>query len=199
MENHASADLVARWRNGDEQAAEEMFRRHQGELLALVKRRLSAKLVSRMDAEDVIQSAYRSFFTGVRAGRYVLTRSGDLWRLLVAITLHKLSNQVRHHRAARRSVELEQRFAGENSLAALQADAAVAGSSAAEALAMAEEFEQVLRPLKPAHRRMVELRLQGYRIEEIATATDRSQRLVRLVLEQVKSELRRRYHESWNS
>jgi RNA polymerase sigma-70 factor (ECF subfamily) len=199
MENPASADLAARWRNGDQQAAEEMYRRHQGKLLALVKRRLGARLLSRVDAEDVLQSAYQSFFTGVRSNRYVLQRRGDLWRLLAAITLHKLQHQVRQHRAARRSVDHELRFAGESALAALQADAAVAATSATNALEMADELEQVLRPLKPLHRRMVELRLQGYRIEEIATATQRSQRLVRLVLEQVRGELRRRYDDGLNS
>ena len=35
-----------------------------------------------------MQSAYRSFFVGVREGRYALERGGDLWRLLVALTLH---------------------------------------------------------------------------------------------------------------
>jgi hypothetical protein len=39
---------------------------------------------------------------------------------------------------------------------------------------------------------MVELRLQGYQIAEIATASDRCERLVRKVLDQVKDQLRRR-------
>jgi hypothetical protein len=39
---------------------------------------------------------------------------------------------------------------------------------------------------------MAELRLQGYRIEEIAQATARSERLVRRALDQVKDRLAHR-------
>jgi hypothetical protein len=46
---------------------------------------------------------------------------------------------------------------------------------------------------------MVEMRLQGHSILEIAAASDRSERLVRRVLDQVKSQLRQRYpeHTGW--
>src|SRR5947208_2188580 len=97
-----SAELMARWRDGDQAAAEELFRRYAERLLGLVRTRLSARLARHVDPEDVVQSAYRSFFSGARAGRYVLQRSGDLWRLLVAITLHKLQQQVEHHTAEKR-------------------------------------------------------------------------------------------------
>src|SRR5947209_1095765 len=84
-----SADLMARWRDGDQQAAGELFRRYADRLRALARTRLSARLARHVDPEDVVQSAYRSFFSGARSDRYALRRSGDLWRLLVSITLHK--------------------------------------------------------------------------------------------------------------
>jgi hypothetical protein len=40
---------------------------------------------------------------------------------------------------------------------------------------------------------MVEMRLQGYRLDEIAATTVRSERWVRRVLDQFKSRLRERY------
>ena len=45
---------------------------------------------------------------------------------------------------------------------------------------------------KGTQARMLELRLQGYRIAEIAAETGRSERLVRKVLDGVKDELLRR-------
>jgi DNA-directed RNA polymerase specialized sigma24 family protein len=42
---------------------------------------------------------------------------------------------------------------------------------------------------------MVELRLQGHSLEEIAAATQRCERTVRRALEQVKERLEQRYHE----
>src|SRR5207245_6051067 len=104
MEDNQSAELMARWRGGDQQAADALFQRHAERLLALVRTRLSSQLARRFDPEDVVQSAYRSFFVGARDGRYVLTRSGDLWRLMVGITLNKLYRQVQHHQDRKRVV-----------------------------------------------------------------------------------------------
>src|SRR5262249_40685711 len=87
-----SAALVKRWTEGDERAAAELVNRYTGRLLALARSHLSAKLAARLDPEDVVQSAYRSFFADARDDRFVLKRSGDLWRLLAAITLHKLQH-----------------------------------------------------------------------------------------------------------
>ena len=85
-------------------------------LIALARGRLSSKLTKRVDPEDVVQSAYRSFFAGVRDGRYDPQRGGDLWRLLVVITLHKLSHQLRRNLSAKRSVDREYSFGSEESL-----------------------------------------------------------------------------------
>lgn len=61
----------------------------------------------KLDPEDVVQSAYRSFFRHAQGGRYELKRSGDLWRLLAAITMNKVKGQVEFHRAAKRSIDQE--------------------------------------------------------------------------------------------
>lgn len=90
-------------RQGDERAAEQLFAQYVGRLTALARARLSPRLSARTDPEDVVLSAYRSFFVAAREGQFTLARSGDLWRLLVAITLHKLYRQVRRHEAASRS------------------------------------------------------------------------------------------------
>src|SRR5438552_1040222 len=100
--------LVERLRAGDQRAPEELFNRYLERLLSLARSRLSAKLSRRIDPEDVVQSAYRSFFVRACAGEYRLERSGDLWRLLVTIVLNKLRGQVEHHTAGKRALDLEQ-------------------------------------------------------------------------------------------
>jgi RNA polymerase sigma factor (sigma-70 family) len=192
-----SIELLARFRTGDARAADELFSRYTSRLIAMARRRLSAQLARRVDAEDVVQSAYRCFCAAARDDQIVLHRSGDLWRLLAKITLHKLCKQVKHHTAAKRTVARDQTFGGDSSLMAL--GAAVARTpSPSEAVAVIEEVEQVLKGLSPHHRQMVELRLEGHLIEEIAHAADRSERLVRRVLDQVKDRLNRRYFEHVN-
>lgn len=183
----ASADLMARWQSGDQAAAQELFQRYAQRLRALAQSRLSGRLAGRIDPEDVVQSAYRSFFTGARDDRYALRRSGDLWRLLAAITLHKLHHQVEHHKAGKRAASRERR--------SLPAWASVPDRepTPAEAMALADTLEQVFRDLGPLQRRMTELRLQGWAIEEIADDVQRSERTVRRVLEQVKDRLRQEF------
>ena len=63
-----SAELMARWRDGNQEAAEALFRRYVERLLALARGRMTSWLARRVDAEDVVQSAYRTFFVGVLAG-----------------------------------------------------------------------------------------------------------------------------------
>jgi RNA polymerase sigma-70 factor (ECF subfamily) len=180
-----SADLLARWKEGDQAAADALFGRYTEQLVALARDRLSTRLAGRLDPEDVVQSAYRSFFANAQG--FVIERTGDLWRLLAAITLHKLHHQVDRHTAARRSVAREQSLGNGRSMDIL--GPAARAPSPAEAVALIDEVEQLLRGLAPLHRRMLELRLQGYRIAEIADDTRRSERLVRKVLDGVKAEL----------
>ena len=187
-----SAALVARWRAGDERAAEGLVGRYTGRLLALARAHLSPRLLARVDPEDVVQSAYRSFFVDARRGRFVLERSGDLWRLLAAITLNKLHRQVARQRAAKRSPDRERHFGGESSLLSLSPEAAAGEPSSQEAVAMVEELELVMRRFNPVQRRMIELRLHGHTMKEIAEDVDRSERYVHAVLEDLKSRLRRR-------
>lgn len=187
--NDEAAKLLERFRKGDPQAADELFRRYSDRLVALARSRLSAKLKHRLDPEDVVQSAYRSFFAAVRAGRYGVTEGGDLWRLLVTITLHKVHHQFKRNTADRRSVARERNLEVEAAAGHLPPDLLAREPTPVEALALAEQVEQVMGQLEPLHRRMLELRLQGCSVEEIATATERSERTVRRLLERVKEQL----------
>jgi RNA polymerase sigma factor (sigma-70 family) len=184
--------LVARWRAGDQQAAAELFRRYVTRLTALARSRLSAQLAGRVDPEDVVQSVYRCFFADARAGRYEVERGGDLWQLLVTITLHKLQEQVRQNSRRKRAVQRQQNFGSEESLMGLQPHMLGHEPSPVEALALADQLDQLMRDLEPLHRRMLELRLPGHTVEEIAAATERTERTVRRVLDRITQQLQRR-------
>jgi len=119
----------------------------------------------------------------------VLRRRGDLWRLLAAITLHKLQHRAERHTAGKRDAARERHFGGESSLFALRGRHPSGAPSPPEEAALADTLERLLRGLGPLQRRMVELRLQGYRLGEIAADVRRSERTVRRLLEQVKGRL----------
>jgi RNA polymerase sigma-70 factor (ECF subfamily) len=184
-----SINLMMRWQAGDQQAASELFARYADRLIALARGRLSAQLARRVDPEDVVQSAYRSFFAGAREGQYDLQRGGDMWRLLVAITLHKLQDQVKHHTAGKRSIRAEQNFGSEDSLLGIQPHLLAQAPDPVAAVALVDEVEQLMRRLEPLQRRMLELRLQGHNLYEIAEQTQRSLSTVCRVLDRVKEQI----------
>jgi len=183
--------LVARWRQGDQEAARLLFDRYVARLIALVRGRLSAQLAQRIDPEDVVQSAYRSFFAGAREGSLQVGQGGDLWRLLVATTLHKLHDQVRRHQAARRTVRAEEHFGSEHDLVGLYGSVSAREPSPLEAAAIVDTLAEVMRQLEPVERRMLELRLQGYNLDEIGVEARCSRQTVRRVLERVLHHLQR--------
>jgi RNA polymerase sigma-70 factor (ECF subfamily) len=188
-----SGDLLARWRSGDQQAAVEVFRRYTDRLIALARSRLSPRLAQRIDPEDVVQSVYRSFFAESRAGRYDLQRGGDLWRLLVAITLHKLNDQIRRNTSHKRGVQREQNLGGDEGMTEFFPDLLSNEPGPVEAVALFDELEQLMRGLSPPDRQVFQLRLQGHNLKEIAAETKRGTWTVRRVLNDIKDQLEQWY------
>ena len=187
--DEASVKLMARWQTGDQEAAAQLYHRYAERLIALARSRLATRLAGRVDAEDVVQSAYRSFFVAARQGDFVLQQGGDLWRLLVNVTLHKLHDQVKHHTAGKRDIHSEQRFGTEDSLHGIQPLLLVEAPSPFAAVMLGDEVEHLMRSLRPHEQRVVELRLQGHTLYEIAELTAQSLATVCRILDRLKERL----------
>ncbi len=179
----SSSVLLEQFRAGDELAAEALFSRYFKRLTSLARSRLSARLMRRTDPEDIVMSVYRSFFVGARAGRFTLNRGGDLWRLLSAITTHKLFRQIRHESADRRSVEHEVPIDRVDE-ARIRERQQIATPE--DAMALSDELEWVFSQLDAGAHRILELRIQGAELSEVARATGRSERTVRRTIAQVR-------------
>ena len=189
--NHwTSAELLDRFCRGEESAADQLFQRYSQRLIRLARARLSARLAGKMDPEDVAMSAWRSFFLGARREQFTLNAPGDLWRLLVSITLHKLYHQARHHAADRRSIAKEQPLDQTSEVLHASSNAE---PTVHEALALTEELEAVMANLDTEGRRVLELRLQGEQIAAISQLTKRSERTVRRILEQIRKLIAARF------
>lgn len=183
-ETNDTLQLIGRVRAGDADAERSLFDRHLQRLLAAARLMLGNRLRRRVDAEDVLMSVYRSFFLGLRADAFRFERSGDLWRLLLAMTRNKVRSQVERHTAGRRAVGKETPFS----------DAAGAGLADAlpsheEVAALCDELARFAQSLDGRRREVLELRLQECSIEEIAKRIDCSQRTVRRWLNELRSAL----------
>ena len=155
---------------------------------------MSSKLRRRVDPEDVVQSAYRSFFRHAADDRYVLERSGDLWRLLAAIVMNKLHGQVEFHSAQKRSIRMEesQMASGGDTSSIINPEAFAKQPTTSEMLGVNEELQRTMQELPDNHQKILELRLQGHNVAEIAEEIGRSERTVRRALENVRNLLSQR-------
>ena len=190
MLNLESQELLQLYVEGQDEAATALFDRYVSRLIALARSRIGPTLKRRIDAEDVIQSAYRSFFVHAKEDQYQLNKAGDLWRLLASITLHKLYGQIEKHTAAKRSIHNEE----PTDLATVAATAPE--PSAAEVVAIVEELNSVTQNLPLEERLVFAARLQGQDIAEISKAVEKSERTVRRLLARVKRKMELRLLQS---
>src|SRR3954469_24505435 len=90
-------DLISEFKAGSESAARELFDKYCERLMRLARRRIGQRMTSRVDPEDVIQSAFRTFFVRVRNDEFKFEGENDLFKLLVRLTVHKTLRQVAFH------------------------------------------------------------------------------------------------------
>ncbi|HEX8203704.1 MAG TPA: ECF-type sigma factor [Isosphaeraceae bacterium] len=183
-------DLMVRLRGGDDEAAARVFRRFVPRLVALARGHLGGRLRPKVDPDDVAQSVFRSFFARQADGQWVLEDWDGLWGLLAVITLRKCQRQGERFTAGRRDVRRE--------VAASPAEGSGTAWEAidreptpADAVALTELVEALMRPLEGRERRILEMRLQGYAVPEIGAAVGRTERTVHRVLERVRTRLER--------
>jgi RNA polymerase sigma-70 factor (ECF subfamily) len=179
-------------RAGDGDAAAIVFRRFTRRLVALARSRLESTAKGGSDAEDVIQSVYRSFFTRCAEGQFEIQDWEGLWGLLALITLRKCANRRTYHRARRRDVRREavslQDLAPGTAL-----ELADREPSPLEAVVLADTVAALVLGFDQADRQTVSLILQGYTELEIAAIVACSERTVRRVRSRLKGKLESLY------
>jgi RNA polymerase sigma-70 factor (ECF subfamily) len=173
--------------------AETLVALYTDRLIALARSRLPRKLAGRVDPEDVVQSAFRSFFRIARDPDRKACYGDDLWQILASITVNKVRQKIDHHTAKKRAVDRESVAFGAEFI-----DVDEWGTprsrepSPEEASILIEELQLAMRGLIPLHLRVVEMILQGHPSELVAAEVGRSDRMVRIILERFRERLERR-------
>ena len=181
-------NLMNRLREGDDGAAREVYDRFAARLVRLARSRLAHPLRAKLDAEDVVQSVFRSFFVRQRQSDWRLDDWSDLERLLTRITLRKCGTQATRFQAQRRSTarELPLSAAWEQSHAA----GSLCREPSPEELAMlAELLARLIRTLHPQDATILLLRLDGYSVGEISLRIGRAVRTVWRALQRCEATL----------
>jgi RNA polymerase sigma-70 factor, ECF subfamily len=181
-------DLVERWRQGDDEAADLLFSRYFERMMRVIGHQLAPSVGARVDPEDVAQSVFRTVFRRMQQGEFKFRNDSDLWKLLVTITLNKARSTNVRHRAARRDVTREQHLGelplDEGLMQRLQDQPSISA-----VIAFKETLALVLGKLTDDERTMIELRLEGYSQEEIASKLGMSSRNVRRKMDVIRGKV----------
>jgi RNA polymerase sigma-70 factor (ECF subfamily) len=178
---HTDQSLLRLYQSGDERAAIELYRRYAGRLRALANAQCASDLKARFDADDIVQSVFRTFFAGLRESSYDVPQGQELWGLLFVIALHKIRNQANFHRAAKRNVGHTVSSRG------LEDQQLTSDEASLNFLLMVIDDE--LKDYPPVNRQIVRMRIEGFDIGEITKETARSRRTVERVLQDFRQKL----------
>jgi RNA polymerase sigma-70 factor (ECF subfamily) len=184
------ASFLTRLQAGDDGAAQELFARFTHQLIGVARRHIDGGLRHKVDPEDVVQSAFKSFYFRYGAGNLELVNWNSLWGLLTLITVRKCAERTAYHRAECRNAAREatppRDDAPANWLEPFGRD-----PTPLEAAVLAEIVEQLFAGLDDDERPILELSLQGHTTREIAERLGRAERTVRLLREGIRCRLER--------
>jgi RNA polymerase sigma-70 factor (ECF subfamily) len=182
IDDPADRDLLLELRNGNQTAADQLYKRYVDRLRALAEKNTGKDLSQRFDAEDVIQSVFRSFFERARNGLYDVPDGGDLWPLLLVIALQKVRAYGSYHRAGCRDVRRESGTDDRDSVRlASQKFKAEEPQSLLKLIA-----DETLEQLPELHRQVARWRLEGYDHQEIANMAGRSKRTIERLFQECR-------------
>jgi len=136
-------------------------------------------LSAKIDAEDISQETFATFFALADRNEVRWQKQGDLWRLLAGIAINKVKQSFDHY-------SQQKRLAVRETQLSTLADLAVGADSIT---ALGELVEECVVNEKPLLRSILLLRLAGYTSTEIAIKVGRSPRTVRRFIEVLKTKV----------
>jgi RNA polymerase sigma factor (sigma-70 family) len=180
--SHSVSDLLTNLKLGDPHAAERLWNRYIGKLLAVAKSKLGPGTQRHSDPEDV---AYVAFWQMCRRAREdgfsKLDDRNDLWQVLLLLTERRARDAGRRT-AARLRHEVGESNAGGSGQEGQRAFDCLPDESEVrpeDTVEVAELYERLHQELPEAElRKIVELRLAGFSHREIADAMEISLRSV---------------------
>jgi RNA polymerase sigma-70 factor (ECF subfamily) len=175
--------LLRRLRRGEDDAATALYLRYAHRLLALTRTQASAELARQTQPEDIVQSVFLSFFRKAAGGMYDVPEGEELWNLLLVITLNKIRAKGNYFRARKRDAR---RNLGPE---IPEGDSAAAAPDEAAFAELQAVIHDLLADLPAKSAEIVEMRIAGNEVAEIARKSKRSLRTVERTLQDFRSQL----------
>jgi RNA polymerase sigma factor (sigma-70 family) len=175
----SDALLLQLCRQGSEWAAATIHGRYEKRIRRLAQRHWPPAMRSRFDPEDIVQEVFDRFFRAIRRGLYSGSEVSGLWGFFLVVTLNQIRKAASRHLSRRRDVR---QTVGQGSMCC-HLDLVPHEMPSAHSRMVVEEL---LTALAPFMREVVERKLQGYTVREIADDLLVSRRAVERVLQEVR-------------
>ncbi len=180
----SDSELLDQIQQGDDCAATALYKRYADRLLRLAEVQTGAGLAKRIEAEDVVQSVFRTFFRRAATGHYALPDGDELWKLFLVIALNKIRKKSDFHRAAKRDVDRTQSIGNSQ----ISSD-----DEASQILKMT--VDELIAELPPSHRGVIHDRIQGFEVSDLAERNQLSRRTVERILQNFRDRMRQELQE----
>lgn len=179
-------ELLARIKNGDEEAARELLSRYESKVRLVVRRQLPRLLRSRFDSIDFLQSVWGSFFHRIQTESNDLNEEENLIAFLAWAARNKVIDEYRRAATQKQNIHREESIESRGNR-----ETTLASGDTPSELAQAHETFDRLSHLLPEDRRVIlELKAAGYSCGEIGDRLGLSERTVQRVLEELRNRAR---------
>lgn len=178
--------LLTAARGGDQAALAELTQLYEPQLRVVARTRLGPALRPYLDSVDLVQSVHRSLLIGLRGNRFDISTPHNLIALAMTIVQRKVARHWRHLQRQRRlesgvlTGDLAQNL---SSLSGCSEDPAKAAE-------FNDQVRHICNALDAGERRVLEMRLEGHSIAEVARSMGLDPHLLRVRLGRLRQRLR---------
>jgi RNA polymerase sigma factor (sigma-70 family) len=183
----AFTGLLARAHDGDPAALSELLRQYESKVRLVARVLLGPALRPYLDSLDLVQSVHGSLLRGLRQDKFAISTPDHLIALALTLVRRKVARQWRH---LRRQQRLERRETADGSLSDVLTSLSSPDDDPVKAAQFKDQVEHLSLNLKEAERRLLELRLQGYNLAEVAHEMGLSAVALRVRLTRLRQRLR---------
>jgi len=181
LDDSIDQTLLNKLATGDADAATALYLRYARKLEEFANSKTGQDVRLQVDPEGVVHSVFRTFFRRASEGRYAVAEGEDLWKLLLVIALNKIRNRAAFHRAQKRNV---------NRTIHLDPGLLNEGHRDQQAYAILKmTIEELLEAMTPIQKQIVNLRIQGEEVTDIARQAATSKRTVERTLQKFRQKL----------
>lgn len=169
------AGLMEQVKEGSEDAVQKLLETYGGHILRTIRRRLNRRMRSQFDSADFCQAVWASFLAGEQQIPS-FTHERDLIGFLNSMATNKVVEECRRRLQGKRYNAHRQGSQGDGG------GRVTKNPTASQIVSAQEQFSWLVRGDPTLYRRIVQLRVDGATLDEIAESTGVNERTVRRVI-----------------